>query len=469
MSEKKSLNLDLNLRTRAWGLSIEEDAIHLTAVHNKLNQLSYKGTDSLEGYDEAGDEEVQDFIEESQNRYGVKRGDAFMVLPRDKVMIQIAEFPREAEQNLDEVLEWQVGNYFPGGVDHLSFFPQIIARGDQLKVMIVAVPKEFLGHAFGFIRRWNLRMAGISLSTFALVNGLAKLDPKKFADDKTIVFAFTKGFLEIVGINSGKLVSSTLIEISEDDPAAMDEALNQAFSEARMDPNEIDHYLMAGSPPKHIQGYLEMEIGIPFEEWQDGEGVVVPREGLVGFGTAAGAVHEKVALDLNILPEKQRRTQKRLPLILAAVVFSIAALFFLYSEGSVYMELRAEKARLEARHQGLVTRMNEIARARGARDNIQEELNFYDPYRQDYMILELMRSLTDKMPDGTYLTNLTIKKGNDLQIQGESDKPFEVQRLLTTIPYLKDVKPTNAITRGKEKRRFVYRAVIDLEKYREEV
>ena len=87
MNQVKKLSPEINLRTKAWGLCVDQNKLTLTAVHNKLNQLSYKSTEILENYQNLNDEEVQDFIEEFQNRHKVKRGDSFMVLPRSEVEI----------------------------------------------------------------------------------------------------------------------------------------------------------------------------------------------------------------------------------------------------------------------------------------------------------------------------------------------------------------------------------------------
>ena len=474
MNQVKKLSPEINLRTKAWGLCVDQNKLTLTAVHNKLNQLSYKSTEILENYQNLNDEEVQDFIEEFQNRHKVKRGDSFMVLPRSEVEIQVAEFPLEAEENLDEVMEYQLGNYFPGDLSLFAFFGQIIGRADQLKVMIVAVRKEFLGHAFTQIRVWNLRLGGLSLSTFALLNGLIKLNPHAFEKDKTVIFSFDPKGVEVLAINAGRLVSSHFIEVSEDDDVPITADLEQAFSEARLDPNEVDHFLFAGSEHPFIQDYLVEELGIPVEDWLDANELAVPAEGLVGFGAAATSINDKPSFDLNMLPENKRTRQKRLPLILATIALSIMGLVFVYSEATNYMALKDKETTLTTRHAQFLNRMNEISKARSELDGMKVELEQFTPFQQDSMLTTILTELTDNMPDDTYLTQLQIKKGNTLQIQGESSNPFEVQRILTKMTFLKNVKPANAITSrksgdGQSKSRFIYKATLVLEGFREKV
>ncbi len=147
---------------------------------------------------------------------------------------------------------------------------------------------------------------------------------------------------------------------------------------------------------------------------------------------------------------------------------------FVYSEATNYMALKDKETTLTTRHAQFLNRMNEISKARSELDGMKVELEQFTPFQQDSMLTTILTELTDNMPDDTYLTQLQIKKGNTLQIQGESSNPFEVQRILTKMTFLKNVKPANAITSrksgdGQSKSRFIYKATLVLEGFREKV
>ncbi len=470
VSKSKNISIELNLRTRGWGIHFDEKNLYLTAIHNKLNQVHYKGYEVLEDYVSKTDEEIMDFIDEFQSRHKVKRGDTYLALPRSELLVQVAEFPIEAKDNIEEVMEYQLENYFAGNLEESDFFPQVIHKGEQLKVMIVAVKKEKLGHAFGFIRRWKLNLSGVTVDTFALVNGMAKTDANLFAQSKIAVFRPHPTGLEMIVLNQGRMTTSHYFEIGEDDVRdGIVENLEQGFSQARLDPNEIDHYLWAGDRHEALKFFLTEEVGFPFETWSDIMGTPIDEAGLTGFGCAVCAVHDKPHLALNMLPDNLRKRQKRLPLILANVALIVFALFFVVGEVQAYRQLSKEATRLEREHGQVMGRMLEVSNARSKLQARQEELTLFKRFQTSNLLVKLLYTLSQELPDNTYLTHVQVKNGNDITVQGESDDPFEIQKILTGIAYLKNVKPGNAITSGRNrdgKRRFMYKAVIDLEALR---
>ena len=469
MSQKPKLSLDLNFRTRGWGIDVDSRQIRLTAVHNQLNQLQYKGQLVIEDYPSMTDEAVQDQVDEFLAANKVKRGDAVMVLPRNLAMIQVVEFPLEAKDNLEEVMEYQLGNFFPGDLSEYEFFPQVIGETDQLKVMIVAVKKEHLAQHFGYKHRWNLKLAGLGLGSFLMVNGLAKTDSVRFHRSKTVAFVYYADGLEILALNEGKLAGSYYFETGDCDRDDLVRHLEQSFSQARMDPNEVDHFLEVGTAQPALRAFLVDEVGIVFSEWTDMAGTAIPTEAMVGFGAAITAIQESNPLNLNMLPDNQRKRHKRLPVILAAAVLGLLGLFFLVSEFNAYRDLSKEAKLQDRRYNQVMEMMNEISTAKTDYENKVEELKLYKAYRTTGLLIKVLTSLSQSLPDDTYLTNFQVKDGSELTIQGESDDPFRTQRILSEMPFLKDVEPGNAITSGRNrdgKKRFMFKANINLEALR---
>ncbi len=530
---KKNLNfqIDMSLRTRGWSITFDERNLYLTAVHNKLNQIQYSGYEVLEDFESKTDDEIIEFIEDFQSQHKVKRGDAYLAIPRSEAVIQIAEFPSEAKDNLEEVMEYQLGNYFAGDLEEMEFFPQVVSSTDQLQVMIVAVKKERLGHVYSFIRRWKLKLTGVSLEPFSLVNGLAKTDTDAFSKSKIAVFRPSLAGLEMVVVDEGRLAVSHYFPIgkkadagmpaevlpeqeegAEEKSEAQDETfeetsgyneelethghdhmddegdyhedafqeewipvvdydalvsnLEHGFSLARLDPNDIDVFIWAGEQHQEIKDFMTSEIGIPFDSWNDVTGKRIDDIALPGFGAAMCSVVDKPLLGLNMLPENLQKRQKRLPLILATVAIAIMAVFFVFTEARSYASLTKEAERVDREHAQIMDRMEEVSAARSQLVSRREQLELYKKYQVTNLLVKMLLTLSTNLPDNTFLTHIQVKNGDDITIQGESDDPFKIQRILTDIPYLKDVQPGNAITTGRNrdgKRRFMYKAVIDLE------
>ncbi len=464
---KNLSGIELNLRTRAWGLYFDERNLYLTAIRNKIGQVQYAGFEVLRDFHEKPDEEVREFIEDFQSKHGLKRGDAYLLAPRSSAVVQMADFPPEAADNLEEVMEYQLENYFPMKLDEWAFFPQIVSKGDMLKVMLVAVKNERLGDIFSYIRRWNLKLAGLSLDTFGLVNGLAKIESNRFAAEKTAILRFFPNGVEMAVVNQGRLAVSHYFEAAEDMPRDQLAAqLEQGFSLARLDPNEIDRYIAAGDDLPELRAYLQDEVGFPFEACADGAGTAIPDAALTGFGGAVTAVHEKPTLGLNMLPDNLRKRHQRLPIMLGTAALIIFAIYFFYTEIRGYSSLSAELARADQQLSEVTESMNLVSSARSEFQTKQAQLQMFERYQASNMLIKVLFSLSQDLPDNTFLTNMTVKSGKNLSIQGESDEPFEIQAILSRMTFLRDVKPVNAITAGRNrdgKKRFNFKATIVLE------
>lgn len=472
MNDRKSLSTEVNLRTRGLGLMIDGPHLKAVAVHNKFNKLSYQGFETLLNFETLQDEEVIEFIDEFQSKYKVKRSDTMMILPRSEVDIQFADFPAEAGASLDEAIEYQLPNYFPGEIDELDFFHQIVHRGDQLKVMIVATRKEYLGHAFGYMRRYKLKLSGIGLSTLATVNGLAKSDAARFAKERIMVFQFHQHHLEMIAINQGILTTTALIAIPQAETFDNDifmRDLEDAISRSRMDPNDIDTYLWVGDAPEMLDFLLHQELLFPKDTWRDPQAEAIPSEALPGFGAAVTTLKDKVPYNFNFLPEKLRKRHKRLPVILAVIIVPILIMTLMAMEFREYRDLYNEASMLRDRVEDLEKRAFAITDARTAYEEKQQELDLFMRFQTNQMLVKMLLNLAQELPTHTYLTSMTIKDGNELSLQGESENPFEVQRILQNSPFLKDVDATRAITKSRTedgKQRFSYNATIVLEALR---
>lgn len=510
--------LEINLRSRALGIHFDSQNLHLVGVRNQINQLVYKSWEVLPEFERRSDEEIQDFIEDFQAKCRIKRADAYMLLPRSAVICQIVDFPAEAADNLDEAMEYQLGNYFAIDREEYNFFPQIISRGDQLKVLIIAVKNHTLGHTFGYMRRWSPKLAGLSLDTLGLVNGLLRLD-EKFSKGQIMIFRpFPEG-LEMIGLRDGNLVLThffiverqpMLPERDEDedldddaessssnesddeerdaggdadedvpgavvdpnlgfgpfDQAKLVEQIEAGFSVARMEPNEVDLYYWAGSDQEDVRTFLANETSIPFQVLNDDKDQPIDEGAITGFGGAVCSVHDKTQYNLNMLPERQRKRHKRVPVILAAAVGIVALLFLIFSEAKAFQAQQTIKANLEAKLKKIQQQATDVASSRTNLEKKQAEQELYKPFKPRKVLTKLLESLAAQLPEDTYITNLTIRDNNVLSLQGESDQPFELQKILSDIPFLKEVKSADTITSGRNrdgKRRFSYQATLALE------
>lgn len=447
MTQSQSRQVKLNLRTVGLGIHIGRTNLYVTGVRNRFGRLVYTGHDVLENYREKTDGEIREFLEEFQREYKMKRGDAYLILPRGYALIQTADFPLEAQNNLDEAMGYQLSNLFPGNLEVYDFFPQVMTKADQLRVMILALKKEYMGQAFSLMRRWQLKIAGITLDSFAMLNGLAHTAPERFAKEKFAVLHFYQDGLELLASSEGRIQASHFFTFEEDEARRKEQIvreLEEGLSRARMDAESVDSWLWAGRVPDDLKAFLSEEIGIPYSEWQDMEGTAIPAEALPGFGGGVSALFDKNALNLNMLPSKLRKRHKRLPVILGVVAVIIMSLFFIGGEIQDYRALGREHRQLKARNEDLSARALELSNAKQAYSAVAKERDTFRRYEASDLTVRLLYHLSQQLPEHTYLTLLRIDNGTDLNIRGDSEDPIAVENILKNLDFLKDVKASRS-------------------------
>lgn len=464
---RTDLQMEVNLRRRAWGLSLTGRDLHLSAVQNKFNAARFKAHAVLEDFAQMEDADVRAFIEGFLDEHKLKQTRAFLSFPVDQVLIHMAEFPSDALETLDEVLEYQLENIFPGNYDAHDFFHQVISKGEVLKVMVIAVKKEIMGKLFSQIRKWDLRLSGITLDCLAQFNMLGKLGNDAFKRSRIMLLQFDRSHLQMVGFRLGRFAGEYHFDFDADQlDATMVPGLEEGFSRCRMDPNEVDGFICAGAPRARVKSFLEEDIGMPLESWRDSYGEEVPAQALPAFSLAVTALHDHLPFQLNMLPVPLRKKHRQGPLIIVSLAAILLLGYFGYQQFGEYRTLRKERQILSHQIEQLEEQIQQLSAVQMEHATKQEEVDSISKFLySDALLLKVLNVLSRELPVHTYLTSFRINDGNQLTLTGESEEPFAVRSHLQSLPILRNVDTANAITPGrdKSKKKFTFKADLILE------
>ncbi|MCB1052776.1 MAG: hypothetical protein H6510_14000 [Acidobacteria bacterium] len=466
----KSNQINMNLRTRGWGLVPEGDHLVLGAVYNRLQGAKFVGHTRIDNWRNLEDEAIATQIEEFLDDHKLKRAEAFLGIPRNQVVIQMADFPAEAEETLDEVVQYQIENIFPGDFEEFDFFNQVIHRGDQLRVMIVAVRKETLGEYYGFIRRFKIQLAGMTLVTLANANGIARILGESFLTSHNVVLDFSGGGLDFLGIREGKIATSHFVPLPETGwQGPLVQCLEDGLGRTRLAANEVEHYFLIGNPDLEKTAFLSTEIGLPLVIPQDHFQTEIPCEAFSAVGLGLTAVQDNPTFGLNALPANLRKRHRRLPVMIAAVALILLVLWLGVSEVRSYMKLRRELAGVVEVNDKLMVRLQEMGEIKAKHQARQTEVDAYRPFRySDGFLLKLLANLSRELPLHTFLNSLSIKDGQQITINGESEDPYEVRSHLQSLNIFTKVEFSGPVSpsRDKKKKKFTLIATIQLEALR---
>lgn len=467
---KMTNSYEINLRTKAWGLTIEGHTLILTAIHNRYNQFEYRDSLSIPHYDQLEEQELLDQIEDFLATHKVKRGDAFLGIPRSEVHTFVVEFPKEAEESLSDTIEYQIEGLYPGDVQEIDVFHQIIGRDDQLKVQVFCIPKTYIGMVFGLIRKWNLKLAGITINHLAIANGISRIYKTEFPKHQIAVVHIGDEAIELIGLRDG--IISGVYSVQMGDAPTEEElsaAFGEGFSQIRIDPYEVDDFILSGFISEAMRLKL-LSLGLEFKTLMDTKGNEIPPEGLLGVGLAQTALHERMPFKLNILPPKLQSRHHQLPVLLGIVAIILLAGWFVTGEVREYMDLKQELTRYESRNEKLREEVFELTKIRNRYEERQELVENYKKFIYgENLMLKVLSILTAELPDHSFLTSFAVRKGSSLTMQIETEDFFEVRSKLEKLPYFANVDTANAIsqTRSGNKRKTNLKMDIVLEAFHE--
>jgi Tfp pilus assembly PilM family ATPase/Tfp pilus assembly protein PilN len=166
------------------------DSIGLTVNDNRvvmvLLRKGLKGDPFLENYRLVSLEEVspedregillsniEGFIDQNKG----DRDNLFLGIPGNKVIFKRLSLPSPTEENLKEVLGFEMDRYTPFTLDDVYFDFKVVKRDEEKKlihVLLMVVKKEVVDYYLKLLQRINIKVRGIEVTSTALYNAIVK-------------------------------------------------------------------------------------------------------------------------------------------------------------------------------------------------------------------------------------------------------------------------------------------------------
>lgn len=166
------------------------NSIGLTVNDNRVVMVLLKkgltGDPSLENYrlvslEEVNPEDREDILLSNLEGFiDQNRGDRdnlFLSVPGNKVIFRRLSLPSPTEENLKEVLGFEMDRYTPFALEDVCFDFKIVKRDEERKlidVLLMVVKKEVIEYYLKLLQRINIRARGIEVPSTALYNALVK-------------------------------------------------------------------------------------------------------------------------------------------------------------------------------------------------------------------------------------------------------------------------------------------------------
>lgn len=440
------------------GIEMGQEDLLITCLRSNFAGGVFTDFMRVSGYRQRNQDEVRNEIDGFFKRERVNRENVVLGIPRKDVIFRYLDLPSEVEDNLRQVVLYQVQSFEPTEDEKLcyDFVPIRDGQpGKKLRVLLVMIRKSILDAHLELMRQLGIRPAVITAGSVALANMF--LGTQDNGRDKTFILADLKtGGIELAVLRGGVIVYGR--EAAKRDGTSWKQLLlgemEVAVGKVRLDPEEtIEGIMMAGEASGLAFQEIRDEvpgcelIGDRLRFEMSSQNKAILQEAATSLGLAYSGITRRLSMKLNLLPPEYRVRQKRWAYV-PTIVLSLSIAVALAGLGLQNMiQDRILSGDLELAINDLKGRVDHVNALKAQLENLEKQTaSLEELLSQRDQNLEILRELTTLLPADTYVTNYS---NNDcaitVQCQGPPSTSPDVIPKVAKSSLLKDVTPSGVI------------------------
>jgi Tfp pilus assembly protein PilN len=432
------------------GVELRGEDMLMSSLQGNLSDGAFTHFKRIANCRQTNTETLRQEIQQFFRSYGLSKDNIVLGIPRRDVVLRYLDLPPEVEDNLKQVVQYQVQSFEPTEEDKFYYDYSVLnaaGASKRLSIMLTMVRKSTLDEHLRFLRTVGIRPTRVLGSSMGLAN-LFLQNGKNFQDKTCILVDLGASSMELLALSDGAVVYSR--EVTKEDKDSWKDLIfkeiNSAASKIRLTPEgTLDHLILAGESSE--SAYEEIRAAVPeckliksvLPIAVPGENKPFVQQAACALGLAYTGMAGNPAVRMNLLPDDLRMRQTRWAYV-PAVILGLAVLVLLAALGSHRMI--QNRMLLRELNEKINSIKGQVARAQSTRKQaeIMEKtvLSVEDLLRKRDMNLEILQELTTILPPDTYLNNYSNKDGV-IQIGGLSSSPYDLMPKLEKSPLLKDV------------------------------
>lgn len=454
----------------ALGVEICGNRLILASVRKGFQDFSLRGHLTVTDYRDIPRPELVARIRQFARADGVNRENVIIGLSRSSVVIREVEFPLEVEENLSQVVKSQVDRFEPVEENRSVYDFGVVRRDEEARRLwlhITMAPAQEVESALDLFREADLYPASIRHSGIGLGHLLVLHEDGRPRREPIVIVRFEPDFVEVVWVGADQTIFSQSMELAVLEAGAdrLLEVIAELLSPWEDRLQAVGKMYLTGSLGTELSGPMRervpdctvLETGLTLRN----KGLAKPPFGelAVAIGLAVSGI-SSLGKRVNLIPADRRLVGGR-PSLTATYLLAGALVVAVGAEatrgyfqqnslsGQVQTQIEALQPEVDAAFQ-----LREQAAAK--RTELEEMKNLFGRREKTLLVL---KDLTERLPDDTYLQNLQIE-GQQVTIQGFSNQASSLLPLLSESPYLEGVKAnwiTQDARQGKERFNFTAR------------
>ncbi len=445
------------------GIEIGQDDLLISCLRSNFAGGVFTSFLRVAGYRQRPLEEVRAELNAFFKKTRLNRENVVLGIPRKDVILRYLDLPKEVEDNLKQVMLYQVQSFEPTEDEKLYYDFVPVKDGQaakKLRVMVCMIRKSILDSHLQFMRELGIRPATITSGSVALANMF--LGTQADGRNKTYILADLKPTsVELAVLRDGAVIYGH--EASKTNAISWKQILQDeievAVSKVRLDPEEvIEGIVMAGAASE--EALKEVSEDLPGCELVGGrlrfemppQNKRLLQEAATSLGLAYSGITRRIPMRLNLLPGELRVHQKRWAYI-PTVILALAVIAVLL--GLAFHTQYQEKqyvADLDKAINELKPRVARVRALQSQAEGVEKQAGgIEDILRRKDQNLEILQELTALLPPDTFLTQYT---NNDcaITLQGQSppQTSFDLIPKLEKSPLLRDVSPSGPVFKNQQ-------------------
>jgi Tfp pilus assembly protein PilN len=408
----------LNMGTAA-GIQILPDKLVLVNVRKGFQDFTVKQAAVLEDFRDSSVAELRSRLRQQIEDGTISRDKLVLGLAAEEVTLRLIELPIEVEENLEQVVRFQVEKFEPSE-EEASYYDYVtLARDEEQKkitLQIGMVRQSLLDGYLNLLKDLGLYPTAVRPSSLALHQVLALHRngfPKK---EPVVILDVNPGSVEILVILSAERFFAEKLDLPTENLSA-DAVITELYdfvSRLPVRSEGIARIYTAGALGGDLLQQLRQRLG-DCESLGDKlkvKGPVKRPELVTAIGLAATALSKSRFAKINLIPPEQRIIERK-PSLIPTFVLVVLFLVMAVTAGTRGYKQESEfVGQIDAEMQKLQPEVNQVLALKKQVAEKQKELEeIRNLMRGEQQVLNVMKDLTERLPDDTYLQNLNIERG----------------------------------------------------------
>ncbi len=379
-----------------------------------------------EAHDRYGD--LVEAFREAAHRFGTH--EVVLSVPLSSLLVKVASVPTEERDHLKDTAAEEIGKVSPfpdeapvAGVETVQ------ETDDRVISMFAALPEaeaseigDALDDAKVRVLRTDISALGWLRTHWMEIYPEGEVVPRR----KVVLMNCDDGWDVVVLDNQVPSLLRGLGEISNADDVFREVTLSLIRADASVEASEIVVFAKSGIDESLAKRFGELApVRIVSVGGADGDAANDTGDGQVAFDGVEGiALRTSEGYSLDVTPAdwaearaEARFSKKLFTFIAVAATGWLLAMAGLFGVPFIYGRMTERQKTMSKRHAAEFHEVKEM------RDKVKLVQQYSDHARGS---LEILKAVSDRMPDGITLTSFNFRRGERLSIVGEADQPTSV-------------------------------------------